>query len=87
MSKNSAKTGYAAAAEMILAASHREMKTEKTEAKYLDIEDLKASLAAIHYHASRPSVADKIGMLAQMAFIADECERHLPELRKLRPTT
>ena len=48
------------------------------------VADREASLAAIHYHAARPA-ADKIGLLAQLASIVDECERNLPELKALRP--
>lgn len=47
--------------------------------------DLRASIAAIHYHASRPSI-DKVALFAQMESIAKECESCIPELARLRPS-
>lgn len=46
---------------------------------------MRASLAAIHYHATRPTCPTTIAMDALLYTIRDECERCLPQLKRVRP--
>ena len=50
-------------------------------------DDMRASMAAIHYHATRPTCPTTIAMDALLYTIRDECERCLPQLKRVRPNT
>ena len=64
----------------------KEISADARRAKYLvEIANLRASLAAIHYHASCAKFMDTISLLATMKTIVEECERCIPALKELRP--
>lgn len=46
---------------------------------------MRASLAAIHYHATRPTCPTTVAMDALLLTIRDECERCIPDLKRVRP--
>jgi hypothetical protein len=46
---------------------------------------MRASLAAIHYHATRPTCPTTTAMDALLLTIRDECERCIPALQRVRP--
>jgi hypothetical protein len=46
---------------------------------------MRASLAAIHFHACRPTCPTTMPMDALLITIRNECELCIPELKRVRP--
>ena len=47
-------------------------------------DDVMATIAGVHYHSLHQDPKDHIGVAAIFQTFADQCEEHIPELKRLR---